>query len=49
VLGTIFFSAFDGHLPTHALAITTWACLVTLAATFLLLFKLPMRAREAQT
>ena len=48
-LGTIFFSAFDGHLPTHALAITAWACLVPLAATFLLLFKLPMHAREAQT
>ena len=27
-LGTIFFSAFAGHLPTHALAITAWACLV---------------------
>ncbi len=47
-LGTIFFSAFDGHLPTHALAITAWACLVPLAATFLLLFKLPMHARERQ-
>jgi EmrB/QacA subfamily drug resistance transporter len=49
VLGTIFFSAFGGHLPTHALAITAWACLVPLAITFLLLFKLPMRAREPQT
>jgi EmrB/QacA subfamily drug resistance transporter len=48
-LGTIFFSAFAGHLPTHALAITAWACLVPLAATFLLLFKLPMHAREPQT
>jgi hypothetical protein len=48
VLGTIFFSAFGGHLPTHALAITAWACLVPLAITFLLLFKLPMRAREPQ-
>ncbi len=48
VLGTIFFSAFDGHPPTHALAITAWACLVPLAATFLLLFKLPMHAREPQ-
>ena len=45
-LGTIFFSALAGHLPTHALAITSWACLVPLAATFVLLFKLPMRARE---
>jgi EmrB/QacA subfamily drug resistance transporter len=48
-LGTIFFSAFDGHLPTHALAMTAWACLVPLAATFLLLFKLPMHARQLQT
>ncbi len=48
VLGTIFFSAFDEHLPTHALAITAWACLVPLTATFLLVFKLPMRAREPQ-
>ena len=49
VLGTIFFSAFEHHLPTHALAITAWACLVPLAVTFLLLFKLPMHAREPQT
>jgi EmrB/QacA subfamily drug resistance transporter len=49
VLGTIFFSAFDGHFPTHALAITAWACLVPLAATFLLLFRLPMHAREPQS
>jgi EmrB/QacA subfamily drug resistance transporter len=48
VLATIFFSAFGGQLPTHALAITAWACLVPLAITFLLLFKLPMRAREPQ-
>jgi len=47
-LGTIFFSAFGGHLPTHALAITAWACLAPLAVTFLLLFKLPMHAREPQ-
>src|ERR1700691_3391155 len=48
-LGTIFFSAFDGHLPTHALAITAWACLVPLAGTFLLLFKLTTHAREPQS
>ena len=47
VLGTIFFSAFDRHPPTQALAITAWACLVPLAVTFLLLFKLPMHARAA--
>jgi hypothetical protein len=45
-LGTIFFSAFGSHLPTHALAITAWACLVPLAAAFALIFRLPMRARE---
>jgi len=48
VLGTVFFSALGGHIPTHALAVTAWACLVPIAATFLLLFKLPMRAREPQ-
>ncbi|HEY5332641.1 MAG TPA: hypothetical protein VIJ21_03775, partial [Solirubrobacterales bacterium] len=46
VLGTIFFSAFGGHLPSHALAITAWACLVPIATAFGLIFRLPMRARE---
>jgi uncharacterized oligopeptide transporter (OPT) family protein len=45
-LGTIFFSASAHHLPTHALAVTAWACLVPTAATFGLLFMLPMRARQ---
>jgi EmrB/QacA subfamily drug resistance transporter len=48
VLGTIFFSAFGHHLPTHAIAITAWACLAPITITFLLLFKLPMNAREPQ-
>ena len=48
VLGTIFFSAFGHHLPTHAIAITAWACLAPITITFLLLFKLPMHAREPQ-
>ncbi len=48
VLGTIFFAAFGPHMPTHALAITAWACLAPLALTFLLLFKLPMHARESK-
>jgi hypothetical protein len=47
-LGTIFFSAFAGHPPTHALAITAWACLAPVAAAFALIFRLPMHAREAQ-
>jgi predicted MFS family arabinose efflux permease len=46
ILGTIFFSAFEHHLPTDALAITAWACLVPLAAAFGLIFRLPMWARE---
>jgi predicted MFS family arabinose efflux permease len=48
-LGTIFFSASAGHLPTHALAVTAWACLVPLAATYLIVFTLPMHAREPQS
>ncbi len=45
-LGTIFFSAFGHHLPTHALAITAWACLAPVALAFALIFRLPMHARE---
>jgi predicted MFS family arabinose efflux permease len=47
-LGTIFFSAFAHHLPTHALAVTAWACLVPIAVAFALIFRLPMQAREPQ-
>ena len=47
-LGTIFFSAFASHPPTHALAITAWACLAPVAITFALIFRLPMQAREPQ-
>ena len=47
-LGTVIFSAFADHPPSHALAITAWACLVPLAITFLLVFALPMHAREQQ-
>lgn len=46
VLGTVFFSAFGRHLPPYALQVTAWTCLVPLAAAFLLVFRLPMRARE---
>ncbi len=49
VLGTIFFSIFAHHLPTDALRIAAWACLAPLAAAFLLVFRLPMHAREEQT
>ena len=46
VLGTVFFSSFGHHLPTHALAVTAWACLVPIAVAFALIFRLPMQARE---
>lgn len=48
ILGTVFFSGLGGHLPTHALEITTWACLVPLAIAFALVFRLPMHAREEE-
>jgi MFS family permease len=48
VLGSIFFSAFGHHLPPDALQITAWACLAPLAAAFLLVFRLPMHARDQQ-
>jgi MFS family permease len=46
VLGTIFFTAFDHHLPPYALQITAWACLVPLAVAFLLVFRLPHHPRQ---
>ena len=48
VLGTIFFSVFGHHLATDALQITAWLCLAPLAIAFLLVFRLPMHAREEQ-
>jgi hypothetical protein len=48
VLGTIFFSTFKHDLPTDALRVTAWACLVPLAAAFVFVLKLPMYPREAQ-
>jgi predicted MFS family arabinose efflux permease len=47
VLGTIYFAAAAERLPTHALAVTAWACLVPVAVTFGLLFLLPRRAAQA--
>jgi EmrB/QacA subfamily drug resistance transporter len=46
VLGTIFFSQFSHHLPTDALRVTAWCCLIPLAGAFLLVFRLPKNARE---
>jgi predicted MFS family arabinose efflux permease len=48
VLGTIFFAAFGHNLPTDALRVTAWACLVPLAAAFALVFRLPMHPQEEQ-
>jgi len=48
VLGTIFFSRFAHSLPTDALATTAWACLVPAVLAFLLVFLLPMQAREGE-
>jgi hypothetical protein len=41
----VFFSRFGSALPTSALGITAWVALIPLAATFALVFALPMRAR----
>jgi EmrB/QacA subfamily drug resistance transporter len=49
VLGTIFFSTFGHHAAPDALRITAWACLVPLVVAFLLVFRLPMHAREEQS
>jgi EmrB/QacA subfamily drug resistance transporter len=47
VLGTVFFAKLTGdHLATGSLATTAWVCLIPLAITFALVFRLPMRARE---
>lgn len=47
VLGTIFFATFGHHLATDALRVTAWACIVPLVAAFILVFRLPMRPKEA--
>jgi MFS family permease len=48
VLGTVFFSVLGHHLATDALRITTWACLLPLAAAFALAFRLPRQPRPEQ-
>jgi EmrB/QacA subfamily drug resistance transporter len=48
VLGTIFFATFAHHLPTDALRITAWACLIPLTAAFVLVYRLPMHPREEE-
>jgi MFS family permease len=46
VLGTIFFALFEHHPATDALRVTSWFCLVPLAAAFTLVFLLPKHAQE---
>ena len=46
VLGTVFFSKLGPQLPTQVLSRTVWLCLIPLAVTFALAFRLPRRARE---
>jgi EmrB/QacA subfamily drug resistance transporter len=41
ILGTIFFSIFKHHPATDALRVTSWLCLVPLAAAFAFAFRLP--------
>jgi MFS family permease len=48
ILGTIFFAIFQHHPATDALRITSWACLVPLAAAFSFVFLLPRHAREEE-
>jgi EmrB/QacA subfamily drug resistance transporter len=53
VLGTVFFSHSglgrpSTHLPSDGLATTAWVCLIPLAITALLVFRLPMQARQEQ-
>lgn len=48
VLGTIFFALFKHHPATDALRVTSWACLVPLAAAFIFVFLLPKHAREEE-
>ena len=47
-LGTIYFAVSASHPGTTALEVTAWACLVPVAATAALLFRLPLRARTVQ-
>ena len=44
-LGTIFFAVFKHHPATDALRVTSWLCLVPLAAAFGCVFLLPKQAR----
>ena len=47
-LGTIFLALLKHHPATDALRITSWACLVPLAAAFTCVFLLPKHARDEQ-
>ena len=45
VLGTVFLALLDHHPATDALRVTSWLCLVPLAAAFGCVFLLPKHAR----
>lgn len=45
VVGSVYFAALAERVPTAALQTTALLCLIPLAATFLLAFRLPPRAR----
>jgi hypothetical protein len=42
----LFGKLTGGHLPSASLTTTASACLIPLAVTFVLAFRLPMQARE---
>lgn len=51
IVGTVFFSLLDDaqRTPSDALAATAWLCLLPLAASFLLAFRLPPKARADES
>ena len=49
VLGTIFLALFQHQPATDALRVTSWLCLVPLAAAFACVFLLPRHARQDDT
>lgn len=41
------FARFEHHPATDALRVTSWVCLIPLAAAFVLVFLLPKHSRAA--
>lgn len=48
IIGSVYLAALGDTAPTTALTRTAGLCLLPLAATFLLAFRLPPQARERQ-